>query len=247
MIQHQLALDDSIPHLQEYQVRESARARSVSLRVLPLGGLEVVIPRRFNRQQIPAILRENSAWIERALARQEERIPASAREWPPTSLPLRALQRELAVDLVPDATASCGCVTLQGDLMQFRGPDLGRESVAELAENALKQVAKRCFPAMVEQAAAEHGFTYARVRIRAQKTLWGSCSSKGTISLNYKLLFLSPELCRYVLLHELAHTRHLDHSPRFWKVLEAVQPGARQLDRQLSAASAQVPLWLERG
>jgi len=65
------------------------------------------------------------------------------------------------------------------------------------------------------------------------------------LSLNYKLVFINPHIVDYVLLHELAHTRHLDHSAAFWRFLDGLKPNARQLDRQLKEAGSQVPPWLE--
>ena len=88
--------------------------------------------------------------------------------------------------------------------------------------------------------------TYGKLSVRGQRTLWGSYSSSGTLSLNYKLLFLPPELVDYVVLHELAHTRHMDHSRAFWRLLDKMIPGARDLDDQVNDAATLVPRWLER-
>ena len=83
------------------------------------------------------------------------------------------------------------------------------------------------------------------MQVRGQRSVWGSYSSTGTLSLNYKILFLPPELADYVMLHELAHTGVLDHSPAFWSLLETYYPGARQADQRLSNAVRDVPPWLE--
>lgn len=81
--------------------------------------------------------------------------------------------------------------------------------------------------------AVTHGFNINRVAIKNQKTRWGSCSSKNNINLNIQLYNLPPQLQDYVILHELVHTEHRNHSPRFWKRLEEFIPGARELNRQL--------------
>jgi len=109
----------------------------------------------------------------------------------------------------------------------------------------LKVLARQVLPPALENHAREKGVQYKRVQIRGQRSVWGSYSSSGTLSLNYKLLFLPPELVDYVLLHELAHTLYLDHSSKFWRQLEAFQPGAQALDKRLSAAGRDVPPWLE--
>jgi predicted metal-dependent hydrolase len=77
------------------------------------------------------------------------------------------------------------------------------------------------------------GFKVKKVRVGNQKSRWGSCSSKGTISLNWRLLLLNYTLGQYVILHELAHLKHMNHSLAFWQYLEFICPGARVQDREL--------------
>ena len=88
------------------------------------------------------------------------------------------------------------------------------------------------------------GLNYATTSIRHQQTRWGSCSSRRSISLNARLLFLPPELVTYVLVHELCHTKHLNHSPKFWRLVEFYLPDYRQFDRQLRDGGRYMPGWL---
>jgi len=92
----------------------------------------------------------------------------------------------------------------------------------------------------------ETGLAFRATQIRGQKTRWGSCSSRGTISLNYKLLFLPPHLVRYLMLHELCHTAHLNHSAKFWSFLAALEPDSRALDAEMKGAGRFVPPWANR-
>ena len=86
--------------------------------------------------------------------------------------------------------------------------------------------------------AVEGNFRYARAQIRRQRTRWGSCSASGTISLNVCLMFLSPAVVRYLFVHELCHTRHMNHSAHFWALVERAYPGYRDAERWLKARAA---------
>ncbi len=93
---------------------------------------------------------------------------------------------------------------------------------------AKKFLIKRCW-----ELAHKFDFEYKSIHIRNQSTLWGSCTFKNVINLNYKLARLSPELIDYVLLHELTHTVHKNHSKKFWDALNGYCPGAKQFDKCL--------------
>ena len=93
--------------------------------------------------------------------------------------------------------------------------------------------AKRIFPERTAYFAKRMGVDYGRITIREQKTRWGSCSSKGNLNFNWKLVLLDPELLDYVVVHELAHRREMNHSVAFWKVVESELPDYRERRRRL--------------
>lgn len=80
-----------------------------------------------------------------------------------------------------------------------------------------------------------YNFSYKKVSIRSQKTRWGSCSKSGTLSFNYRLLFIDPAIRDYVLVHELCHTRQMNHSARFWALVSMLIPEYRRLRTALRA------------
>lgn len=143
----------------------------------------------------------------------------------------------------PDVPPVSGNIGKQMTVCLMSSP-VERSAVATELAVVIKALARQYLPVRLAMLAEQHGISYQRVQIRGQRTRWGSCSSTGTISLNYKLLFLSPTLVDYVLLHELAHTRHLNHSPAFWRYLQSMQANARQQDDQLKHAGQDVPPWL---
>jgi predicted metal-dependent hydrolase len=98
----------------------------------------------------------------------------------------------------------------------------------------------------LQQLSADTGLAYLQLQIRRQRTRWGSCSRNGTISLNACLLFQAPEVVDYLLIHELAHTRHMNHSRRFWALVARHEPRWRELDAALMLGWREVPAWVLR-
>ncbi|HEY5550380.1 MAG TPA: SprT family zinc-dependent metalloprotease, partial [Opitutaceae bacterium] len=125
-----------------------------------------------------------------------------------------------------------GVVSLGGREFRVRGaPDDLRPAI----EAYFKRIAKVELAARAWELAATHGIRIRCVSIRSQRTRWGSCSAKGTISLNWRLVQAPPEVADYVVLHELAHTLHMNHSTRFWRAVAELCPGWRDAERWLKA------------
>lgn len=218
-------------------LRHSSRARHVRLRVDRLGQVEVVLPVGFSTHELDGLLERHRPWVESRLQQLDPGLIRQATT-PPSVLNLQALGQEWA----------------------FTYSGLGRPGYRRAGEAALRisgetqwqLVLRRWLAEMgrehlvpwLDQVSQEIGLSYREVRIRGQKTRWGSCSAKGNINLNYALLFLPPEWVRYLLVHELCHTVHLNHSAAFWRLVEQKFPGHSKIDRALRGAMAQVPLWL---
>jgi predicted metal-dependent hydrolase len=105
----------------------------------------------------------------------------------------------------------------------------------QAAERALKKEAEKLLPIRLAELASKNGFSYKSIRIKKLKSRWGSCSSHKEITLNYFLMQLPWRLIDYVLLHELIHTIHLNHSQNFWRDFEKVCPDAKQIRKQIKA------------
>ena len=239
----------------------SKRAKRVTLRVSPGRGLVVTVPPRFARRDVPGVVAEHRDWALAELAGLEARVPEAFRRWPPPALELPAVGRRLVIGFDagpgagPDPARGAGAGTGSGaprssldaeTVLVLPGPPEDRDAATAAIAAWLAREARAFLGPRLAGLAARHGLAYARLAVRGQRTLWGSCSSSGTISLNWKLLFLRPALVDYVLLHELAHTRHMDHSAAFWALLERLLPGARALDAELARAGARVPPQFER-
>jgi predicted metal-dependent hydrolase len=130
----------------------------------------------------------------------------------------------------------------RADRIAVQAPD--ERGARALLQGWLKRAAYERLAPRLLQLANELEFSVARVSIRSQRTRWGSCSTRGTVSLNCSLVFLEWEVVRYLFVHELAHTRYMNHSANFWRLVEAIEPDYRRLDRGLLASWRTVPGWV---
>ncbi len=106
-------------------------------------------------------------------------------------------------------------------------------SQKQALEKRYRQAAAEYIPQRVAYYHRFTGGTYQRITIRAQRTRWGSCSSRGTLSFNYRLMLAPPKILDYVVVHELCHLEHIDHSRAFWNAVEQVMPDYRECKKWL--------------
>nr|WP_286181794.1 SprT family zinc-dependent metalloprotease [Desulfovibrio sp. Huiquan2017] len=224
-------------------VKANPRAKRVLVKLIPGRGLEVVTPKRFDPAQVPDILEEKRSWIERTRDRMRAAgIDLSgAPPQLPASIDYRAIERTVRVDYL-DRPGRVR-VTENAARLLVAGPALDREGLLDgLCRHTVKKAREALLP-WLDRASRRTGFQYAALRVRRQRTRWGSCSSRGTISLNAKLLFLPPVLVDHLLLHELCHTRHMNHSPAYWACVAEYEPDYRRLEAEVSRGSRFVPAW----
>ena len=103
---------------------------------------------------------------------------------------------------------------------------------------ALRAQAARELPPQLLALAEQHGLEVTRVSIRNQRSRWGSCSPRGHVALNYRLVLMPPAVREYILIHELMHLRQQNHSIRFWRLVEAACPAFREAERWLKQHGA---------
>lgn len=220
-------------------VRHSRRARRIAVRIAAGGRVELVVPRGVSERRAWAFFDSRAEWVREHLARR--RIAAPAQEFPPRHLHLPLLDESWR--LFRAGGTGRPRLVETGAVLELRGvgePEAFRRCLLLWLK---RRAAAALTPRLAEEA-ARHGFSYSRLRVANQRSRWGSCSTRGLISLNLALLFQPERVVRYLLCHELAHTRHMDHSARFWNCVAACVPRWRELDRALGHGWRNVPAWI---
>jgi predicted metal-dependent hydrolase len=212
------------------------------MRVFPGGRVEVVVPAGVGVHAVERFVLRNRDWAERR-AREFALRPPQDAERIPARIELAFLARAWSVEYV--VGRHCRADEMPGDRLRVPVADpADHRQVSDALLRWLGDVASRYLLPELEAASAASGIEFERVQLRRQRTRWGSCSSTGTISLNICLLFQRPEVARYLMLHELCHRRHMNHSARFWQLVESCEPQWRALDEELLAGWRKVPAWV---
>jgi predicted metal-dependent hydrolase len=231
-----------------YRILTSPRGRNVYLKVSARDGLTVVIPRGFDLDGLPAILEKKRNWIESHLKRftgLPEAVARAPLAGPPDTIELPALGESWRIEYLPTNTRRIGVVMEPTGRLTVYGAVADHDACRAVLKRWLRRRTREALVPWLALLAEQGGFTFSEVLVRGQKTRWASCSSKGTIALSYKLLFLERHLVRYVLLHELCHTVCMNHSLRFWTLLSRFEPECRALRRRMREDGKQVPVWVE--
>lgn len=232
--------------LPAHSVRVSSRARRVLLRVIPGKGLEVVVPVGFDTRDIPGILIRHGDWIAKQLKRLAAKPALDASNAPlPETIDLRAMEAQFRISYRPSSgrMASMSSSGLRHLILEGSIEDVAR--CLGLIRSWVRIQSEMHLPRLLERVSHATGLGYEKVQIRDQKRRWGSYSSRGTVSLNWKLIFLPPELVRYLMIHELCHSVHLNHSASFWELVGRHEPDFRALDSRLRKARDFVPFWAD--
>lgn len=240
-MQSQLQLFSS-DRSEPWSVRVSSRARRLSVRVYPGGRVEVVVPPGASATTVQRFVGTHRHWI---LERVDELSTTDASSLaPPRHLDLPAIGKSFPVEYLQSGYSGPRITLVSNGTLRVTGDVANAKRVTQALRHWLMSFAQEHLAAELAQVAAETGFRYRRVQIRRQRTRWGSCSITGTISLNVCLLFLRPDIVRYLFVHELCHTRHMNHSPTYWALVAEHEPNFKQLDRELLRGWRHVPAWM---
>jgi hypothetical protein len=241
-VQPQLSLWPAERAEHAWQVRVSERARRLSIRVHAGGRVEIVAPRWARAGAVERFVRRHRGWVERKIEELSARSPA-LRDPLPQCIDFAATCERLRVETrftagrVQLRELGAGLLEVSGELAQIH-------EAQRLLQGWLIERSRATLLPWLAQLAGATGLQFQRAQVRRQRSRWGSCSVRGTVSLNCCLMFQRREVVRYLLLHELCHMRHMNHSRRFWQLVERYEPAHRMLDRELLRGWQNVPAWV---
>lgn len=229
-----------------YQIKKSVRARHVRLKASVDKGLELIVPLRFNPAHVPMILEKHKSWIEKKLADLDVHKQQITQQPLPKELALPAIHESWRIDYIETNHKKLQLVArphqtelaIIGNLQNITG-------CKKLLATWLKNHAKTHLTARLDAISLQTGLSYKNLIIRSQQTRWGSCSSDQLISLNMKLLFLPEHLATHIMIHELCHTIHMNHSPHFWQLVASFDVHWQTHRREARHADKWIPTWFK--
>lgn len=227
--------------LENVEIRRSTRAKHLHIKVTAYGQVIVVVPKRVKNFNIESILKSHKDWIDSrlnkvAIIRQDN---PSFDDLLPEKIELKLTTEQF--DLYYDLRSDRDSLLEKGNALYISATN--ESIVGKILKKWLQAKARQQLPSLLRQMADRTSLTYNNVTIRGQKTRWGSCSAAANINLNRNLLFLPEPLVRHLMLHELCHTRHLNHSAEYWKFVESFEPDYKTYEKELSGAYVKVPRW----
>ena len=227
-----------------YTIRESRRAKRLNLKLSSQGKLEVVIPIGFDRRQIPDIVKTHEHWIERTRTKLIAQPPLQPGESIPKTIQFLATTENWRIEYIPANVISIR-ISERPETVILWGNTTNESLCRKALRSWLATRAEIFLGPWLRSLSEDCNLPFNQISVRGQKTRWGSCSSDRNISLNYKLLFLPPQVARYVLIHELCHTVHMNHSKEFWQLVQKNDPLYKQWDHDLKNVNQYIPQWLQ--
>ncbi len=224
-----------------FTFKRHSRARHVKLKASPHQGLEIVAPLRFNLKHIPEILEANKSWIIKRLL--EIQHTSGLLESLPEIIHLYSCNQIWKIQYIKTTAKKVKLMIRVDNELVMLGNTDNKKMCIQLIVAWVKQYAQKYLLQRIEMLSQKTGLTYNSVMIRSQRTRWGSCTSTKNISLNYKLVFLPEKLVDHIIIHELCHTIHLNHSARFWRLVASFDPAWQQNTREVRATEIWVPVW----
>ncbi|HEY1171838.1 MAG TPA: SprT family zinc-dependent metalloprotease [Verrucomicrobiae bacterium] len=208
------------------KIHHNRKARRYLLRIRPDGSLRVTIPRYGNREEAMRFVARQNEWIiqhrAKVLARKQIAQPV-----------MHGSLIRFRGEKIPLQVHTHDSIHTLHFCDQMISSNVAKDDWRPLIELHLRTLAEEEFPKLVQTLARQHGSEVKHVSIRDQKSRWGSCSARKTISLNWRLIQAPLFVLEYVIVHELMHLREMNHSARFWQHVASAFPRHKEAEQWL--------------
>ncbi len=211
-------------------IRKNLRARRISVRIVSNAEVVLTVPSRGSVRKAKDFLQSKIAWISRTTLEYPNKIKLGKYLSENRTVWLDERRRWLSWTFSNNRKRTF--YQVECDQIKISFPEVADEECILL--KFLMQLARIYLPIRLEACAKKVGVHFQGARIGNQKSRWGSCSSQRVISLNWRILLLDYRIGEYVLYHELAHLKHMNHSKRYWELLETWIANSKSLDKELS-------------
>lgn len=244
-----------------------SRRKSLAIQIKPDGAIVVRAPLWVSPQEIEGFLRQKEDWIIKTRARvaadridhqmNPDRMPAGSAAGPNALLPVNALtngsrlnyrgkEYRLEINVNESSNVARGRVSVRMDdqkIILTAAMDLTAAMVRAVLESWYREQARQILSAKAEQFAAVLGVVYHNIRIKDQKSRWGSCSTKSNLNFNWRIIMAPDFIADYLVIHELCHLRHMNHSPAFWDLVGSICPGRHEAQKWLRRQENNLMAW----
>ena len=224
-----------------YTVRPSGRARRISLRIREAGLVEVVVPMYHVMPPLEPVLKRHAAWIFRTFEKLGGSGSVAGERAVGDGSRILLLGAERTIRVRREDRRRPSIALTDSEIILCLTPE-SPEDIRPLLGRWIRGKAESFVPVRVSQLNEQWKFRYSSITVRNQRTRWGSCSRKGALSFNWRLVILPTEVADYLICHELAHLKYLDHSPRFWDLVGQICPSFRHSERWLRRHGRSIPL-----
>ena len=201
-----------------YTHKTHPHSRSIKIHVEPNGEVVVTTPKFIPKWSINAMVKKSDAWIQKQLVKIEQR-----KEFGETLYTIKLFGKTYHKKIHLQADQPIGIQIIKNELLINPIEDKP-EKVSSEINRFLKSTAQRYIIPRTKLLATKMKIEFNRITLRQQKTRWGSCSSQGNLNFNWRLVHCPTKVIDYVIIHELAHRRHMDHSTAFWNLVRKHDP-----------------------
>jgi len=219
----------------EIKLTRNNRIKRLAIAVRPFSGVRVNVPYNISFENAEKFVFEKRLWIKKNL----DKIQRIENHYPTFDINTDYSTREHRLKIIPHNKNTIKLIVRDKFIYAFYPSyaDVKNERIQKAIRRVIIEAwrieAKRYLPKRVNELASEYGFKFNNIFIKNAKTRWGSCSSANNINLNLQLMRLPERLIDYIILHELAHTKHRNHGKAFWNLLNNISGNAKGLNKEI--------------